>query len=183
MSASNLKLVRSSRMFWSSAVMSCALAGLNGCNPPNSDSKSDSMVKEDHDHDGHDHDAHDHDAGHSHGKHEHGAHGGELVTVEPGDYKIEWTHDEAEGTVTMFVDEVVETGKAVEKLQVKLEMTGQDAKFYDLDKQADGTFMAKDIEMVTAIDASGEKDSGIKASVVALIDGIEQMAELEIFHH
>lgn len=154
-------------------VVSLGVFGLTqaGCTNTAPETKHTPSANE-HGHEGHDHGDHDHG-------HEHGAHGGEIVVVEPGDIKVEWTHNHDDGDLTIYV-----VDKKAESAYINIEMEGKEPKKYELKAGSEAnSFSIKDTELVTVIDASETEGSGIKPSVAITADGAEHKAVLKVMHH
>ncbi len=132
-------------------------------------------VAESHDHEGEDH-------GHEH-SHRHGDHGGEIAVLEPGDYDLEWSHNNEDGTVVMHVDAITAKSVKVDSIKVSVKVPDQEAKIYELAKQEDGTYSIKDAELATAIDASGDDESKIEVLATVVIEGKDTTAKLKNMHH
>jgi hypothetical protein len=156
-------------------IVSLGVFGLaqTGCTPSSTDTKTTPTANSTEAEKGHDH------ADHDHGDHRHGTHSGEIVVTEPGHIDVEWTHNHDDGEVTIYVD-----GKTVQSAYINLEVTGKDAKKYDLAAGTEpNSFTIKDTELVTAIDASEADPKTIKPTVVIVVDGAEHKADLKVFHH
>lgn len=153
-------------------IVSLGVFGLTqtGCNNTAPETKP-APAANDH---GHDHKEKAHE---DHG-HEHGTHGGEIVVTEPGDIKVEWTHNHDSGELTIYVID-----KTAESAYITVDMKDKEPKKYDLTAGKDpNSFTIKDAELVTVIDAS-EADTTIKPNVVIKADGGEHKAFLKVMHH
>lgn len=125
-----------------------------------------------------------HSHAHSHEHGDVGEHGGHLVHLEPSGSHAEWAHDDASGTLTVYLEEIVSGGAKVDRVQVELEVTGQSKKSYDLVGGADdhkienSVFTIKSPELITAL----EMPEGVKATLIVVVDGMEQRCTLEHHH-
>ena len=158
------------RNFAAASIVGLAVLGFNATGCTNATTKP---VAESHDHEGEDHD---------HG-HRHGDHGGEIAVLEPGDYDLEWSHNNEDGTVVMHVDAITAKSAKVDSIKVSVKVPEQEAKTYELAKQEDGTYSVKDVELATAIDASGDDESKIEVLATVVVDGKDTTAKLKNMHH
>lgn len=167
-------------MRWLVAVvgMGCFLTA--GCQPSAGPSSTATKTTPASGHEDHDHDDHAH---HDHG--DHGEHGGHLLHLDPSGSHAEWTHDDEAGSVTVYLEELVASGKKVESVEIewkvgdaaennsKLEVAAKD------DHGIEGSiFTIKNPELVTALGVG----DGVVANLVVTVDGKKEMAKLEHDH-
>jgi len=125
-----------------------------------------------------------HDHAHSH--EESGPNGGHLVELGDGEYHLEWTHDDANGLVTLYVLD----GTAQELVSVDSETITITAKVVDSTEYqlaavepsgvppASAKFALKSRELIECLRLAGQ---GTDVSIAVTIDGKEYRGVIE--HH
>ncbi len=149
-----------------------------------------SPSKTDHGHD--DHDDHDHADDHSGHHHDEGANGGHMEHFDTNkSVHFEWTHDDKEGTLGFYFEEIVAQGAKVESVKVDVVLDGETRSFpvpADESAKIKGTaFKVKNGELLTLVEASGKDAKGPQAKLIIVIDGKTESAllvdEHEHHHH
>ncbi|MFH5803502.1 hypothetical protein [Alienimonas sp. DA493] len=142
---------------------------------PGVEAPDDHPHDDDHAHDGHDdHDGHDHGDEHAHPTE--GPHGGELIELGAEEYHGELLHDEAAGTVTVYLLDGAATGAATTdatELTVNLSHEGERKTFVLAAEPQEGDAEGRSSKFVSRDAALGEElDHGHDdAKLMVKIDG------------
>jgi len=164
-----------------SIVASITLVGC-GDSPKSSGSSAHADHDEHADHDGHDHSGHDHS---DHGHAEEGPHQGSLIELGNEAYHAEMVHDEATGTVTVYLlDSAAKTSVPIDATELLVNLTHDSAaeqfKLAANPQENDpegksSRFVSTDAELVEDLDLEG-----VEAKLVTTIAGKQYRGDI---HH
>ena len=159
-------------------LMSCGLLSLVGCEPSKPVAPANQVESGG---GGHGH-------AHSHSHEDLGPNGGHLIELGDEAYHAEWTHDDENGIVTVFLlDGDAKEPVAIDSKTITITTTVEDTKQYLLDAiNATGDpplasqFQIKDPALLVALSMAGES---VEASLTLMIDGELYNAKFERHEH
>ena len=129
-----------------------------------------------------------HSQQHSHSHEAVGPHGGHLIELGDEAYHVEWTHDDASGTVTVYIlDSEAKQEVPVAASSVSIDTKIRDTKVHKLaainatgDPPQASRFQLKDPALIESLKMAGQ---GVEASIRVQIDGMQYTGNFKHHEH